>query len=252
MDKSIQYGQMDFNLPHDIVKLPSGGESYKPKKEALKVGYLTAIDENLIISQNASKDGLVYTLLKNKIYEPGFDINQMIDSDVKAILLFLRNTAFGSDYTYLLTDPKTQNKFEVTIMFDEINYIKSEHSKNSNGNFEFILPKSNKKVEIKLLTLSDSRELDKIEEQYPSGMVAPIVTKRLEKHIVSIENDSSRETISKFINQMPIADSKALRRFATECEPKLDVKKTVTAPSGEKVTVELTFGVEFFRPFFSL
>ena len=91
MDQSTQYGQMDFNLPHDIVKLPSGGESYKPKKESLKVGYLTASDENLILSQNTAKEGLIYNLLKNKIYEPGFDISQLIDSDVKAILLFLRN-----------------------------------------------------------------------------------------------------------------------------------------------------------------
>lgn len=252
MDQSTQYGQMDFNLPHDIVKLPSGGESYKPKKESLKVGYLTANDENLILSQNTVKEGLIYTLLKNKIYEPGFDVNQLIDSDVKAILLFLRNTAFGSDYTYLLTDPKTGNKFEMTIVFDEINYIKSPHQKNPNGNFEYVLPKTNKKVELKLLTLSDTRELDKMEGQYPSGMVAPIITKRLEKHIISIDGETNKESISRFISQMPIADSKSLRKFITECEPKLDVNKSITAPSGEKVTVELTFGAEFFRPFFTV
>lgn len=252
MDQSTQYGQMDFNLPHDIVKLPSGGESYKPKKESLKVGYLTANDENLILSQNTVKDGLIYTLLKNKIYEPGFDVNQLIDSDVKAILLFLRNTAFGSDYTYLLTDPMTGNKFEMTLVFDEINYIKSPHQKNTNGNFEYVLPRTNKKVELKLLTLSDTRELDKMEGQYPSGMVAPIITKRLEKHIVSIDGETNKESISRFINQMPIADSKSLRKFIAECEPKLDVNKTITAPSGEKVTVELTFGAEFFRPFFTV
>ena len=252
MDQSTQYGQMDFNLPHDIVKLPSGGESYKPKKESLKVGYLTASDENLILSQNTAKEGLIYNLLKNKIYEPGFDISQLIDSDVKAILLFLRNTAFGSDYTYSLSDPKTGDRFEVTLLFDEINYIYSAHKKNSNGNFEYVLPKTNKKVELKLLTLSDTRELDKINEQYPIGMVVPIVTKRIEKHIISIENDTDREKISKFVNQMPISDSKSLRKFINECEPKLDVKKTVIAPSGEKVSVELAFGAEFFRPFFTI
>jgi hypothetical protein len=26
---------MEFNLPHDVVKLPSGGVFYKPKKESL-------------------------------------------------------------------------------------------------------------------------------------------------------------------------------------------------------------------------
>ena len=28
---SKQYGQMDFNLPHDVVSLPSGGKYYKSK-----------------------------------------------------------------------------------------------------------------------------------------------------------------------------------------------------------------------------
>ena len=65
MDQSAQYGQMDFNLPHDMVKLPSGGDFYRQKKESLKVGYLTAMDENLIMSQNTAKEGLIYSLLKN-------------------------------------------------------------------------------------------------------------------------------------------------------------------------------------------
>ena len=59
-----------------------------------------------------------------------------------------------------------------------------------------------------------------------------------------------RGEISKFIDQMPIADSKYIRKFLDENEPKLDLKKTVTAPSGEKLTVNVGFGVDFFRPFF--
>jgi hypothetical protein len=43
MEQSQIYGQMDFNLPHDVVSLPSKGVFYKPRKESLKVGYLTAI-----------------------------------------------------------------------------------------------------------------------------------------------------------------------------------------------------------------
>ena len=41
-------GQADFNLPHDVITLPSGGIFYKSKKKTIKVGYLTAFDENII------------------------------------------------------------------------------------------------------------------------------------------------------------------------------------------------------------
>jgi hypothetical protein len=178
--------------------------------------------------------------------------DNMIDVDIQAILLFLRTTSFGGEFTYNLIDPKTNIPFETTVIVDELNYIKPKHEPDSNGYFSFMLPKSKKNVKLRLVTLGDQRELEKIENQYPTGMVAPIVTKRLEKNIVELDGDSDKMKISQFINQMPISDSKDLRKFLRECEPKIDLNKTVVAPSGEKVTFDVTFGAEFFRPFFSV
>jgi hypothetical protein len=56
--------------------------------------------------------------------------------------------------------------------------------------------------------------------------------------------------IAKFVESMPIMDSKHIRSFMNENEPGLDLTREVTAPSGEKVMVNIAFGVEFFRPFF--
>jgi hypothetical protein len=56
--------------------------------------------------------------------------------------------------------------------------------------------------------------------------------------------------VSKIIPQLPIADSKHIRNFLNECEPKVDLKREIIAPSGEKVTLNVAFGAEFFRPFF--
>ena len=55
MEDSQKYGQMDFNLPHDVVSLPSGGLFYKSKKKTVKLGYLTASDENLLANINERK-----------------------------------------------------------------------------------------------------------------------------------------------------------------------------------------------------
>lgn len=250
MDNSLEYGQQHFNLPHDVVKLPSKGIFYTPKKESLKVGYLTAADENILMSPNNTKDGVIKSLLRNKIYEPGFDINQMINVDVQAILIFLRNTAFGSEYEFSVKDPKTNSFFDTIILLDEINYLQPKYLPDSEGLFDFKLTKSNKKVKLKLLSLNDDNEIDKIIDQYPKGITAPIITKRLEKHIVELDGNRDKGVISTFINQMPISDSKDIRKFITECEPKIDLNRKVIAPSGEEVTISVTFGVEFFRPFF--
>jgi hypothetical protein len=45
-------------------------------------------------------------------------------------------------------------------------------------------------------------------------------------------------------------DSKFIRNFIDENEPRLDLRRTILAPSGNKVDVAIAFGVEFFRPFF--
>jgi hypothetical protein len=250
MENNMFLESNNLNLPHDVVKLPSKGLFYKPKKESLKVGYLTANDENLLVSPNTPKDGLVTTLLRNKIYEPGFDINQLLECDIQAILLFLRNTAFGSDYVFQITDPATKLSFETTIILDEIDFKKPIHSPDENGLFSFFLKKSNVEVKCKLLNLKENNEIDKLKDNYPKNMVAPVVTKRLEMSIVEINGNSDRQKIATFVNQMPIIDSKELKKFLKECEPGLDLSKKVIAPSGEEVTFNVTFGVEFFRPFF--
>jgi len=67
---------------------------------------------------------------------------------------------------------------------------------------------------------------------------------------VSIDGDTDKGMIAKFIETMPIMDSKFIRNFLNENEPRLDLQKEVTAPSGEKVIVDIAFGVEFFRPFY--
>jgi hypothetical protein len=250
MDQALEYGQMSFNLPHDVVKLPSKGIFYTPKKESVKVGYLTASDENLLMSQNSSKDGIVNTLLKNKIYEPGFNIEQLITVDVQAILLFLRNTAFGPEYNFSVIDPRTDKYFDVTLILDEVSYLPINHTPDSEGLFTYTLPKSQKIVKFKLINIGEEKKIDSLLENYPKGMVVPIITKRLETQIVELDGSRDKGVIATFINNMPISDSKELRKFINECEPKMDLQRKVIAPSGEEVTVNVSFGVEFFRPFF--
>lgn len=251
METAEQYGQMGMNLPHDVVKLPSGGKFYKSKKSSIKVGYLTANDENILMSPNMiQSEGLIKTLLKQKIYEPNFNVEELLDGDVQAILLFLRNTAFGTGYKIKTIDPITKKEFDTEVELDEINFMKPEIEPNEKGLFQFTLPSSGKVVECKLLNIGEQEEIDKIQTSYPEGMVAPIATKKLEKQIVSLDGDENKQNISVFITQMPISDAKHIRQQLRLAEPRLDLRRQILAPSGEKVNVNVTFGAEFFRPFF--
>ena len=243
-----EYGQRDFNLPHDVVKLPSEGKFYKNKKSTVKVGYLTAADENIIMA--AGTDDIIGTLVRSKLYEPDLKPDDMLNGDIEAILIFLRNTSFGPEYNVQIIDPQTGKKFSDVLRLDELDFRRPSVEPNEDGTFDTILPKSGAKVKLKPLSYKDYQEIDKNASQYPKGRVAPKVTWRLQKQIVSVEGDNNMGTISKFIEGLPIMDSKYIRNFIDENEPRLDLRKTVMAPSGVKVDVEINFGVEFFRPFF--
>lgn len=245
-EQSRIYGQENLTLPHDVVPLPSEGIFYKNKKKSIKVGYLTAADENIIM---AGGDNLAINLLRNKIYEPDLKVEDMLEGDVEAVLIFLRNTAFGPEMMITTTDPRTGKQFQVNISLEQLSIIKGQEP-TAEGCFITTLPKTNATVKLKPLNYGELREISKSLENYPQGRVAPTVTTRLQKQIVEINGIQERGEIVKFVEQLPISDSKYIRKFMNDNEPRLDMSKVVTTPSGERLTVNVGFGVDFFRPFF--
>jgi hypothetical protein len=245
-NQAKEYGQTNFSLPHDVVPLPTNGVFYKNKKKSLKVGYLTANDENILM---AGGNDMTQTLLRSKIYEPDVRVEDLMEGDVEAILVFLRNTAFGPEMELNLTDPVTKKPFKGNVRLDELNITKGQQP-SDDGTFITTLPKSQTTVKLKPMSYGEILEVQKMGESYPQGRTAPKVTWRLNKQILEINGVTDRSEISKFIDQMPIADSKYIRKFMDENEPRLDLTRTVIAPSGEKLTVNVGFGVDFFRPFF--
>jgi hypothetical protein len=245
-NQTADYAQQNFTLPHDVVPLPSGGVFYKNKKKSIKVGYLTANDENILM---AGGNDMTTTLLRSKIYEPDLRVEDMLEGDVEAILIFLRNTGFGPEINLNLVDPITRKPFQSTVTLDTLSVIKGQIP-NEDGTFITNLPKSQATIKLKPLSYGEILEISKLEESYPQGRVVPKITWRLQKEIVEVNGSTDKSEIAKFVEQMPIMDSKFIRKFMNENEPRLDLSRVLIAPSGEKMTVNVGFGVEFFRPFF--
>ena len=249
MENEILYGQMNFNLPHDVVELPSRGLYYKNKKSAVKVGYLNATDED-VLSSGVKNNNLLITLLRNKLYEPEIKPEDLLDGDIEAILIFLRNTSFGPEYTLNLMDPATGKMFQHTFVIDEVNFKKPNTTPNEDGTYTTTLPRTGAIVKLRLLSLGDKTKITDMETKYPKGRVAPITIWTLQEQIVELNGETDRGKIIEFVQNMPIMDSKHIKRFISQNEPGLDLTLEVIAPSGENVSTSITFGVDFFRPFF--
>ena len=245
-NQTQQYATQNLSLPHDVVPLPSGGVFYKNKKSSVKVGYLTANDENIILGGG---NNLTMDLIRAKLYESDMRPEDLVETDIEAILIFLRNTSFGPEITMNVNDPKTNKNFETVLSLAELN-IKKGVDPDVEGLFETTLPVSGSVVKIKPLTLGQINEISSMVDSYPKGRPAPRVTWRLERQIVEVDGNRDRGQISAFVNKMLIGDSKHIRKFLDDNEPRLDMQRVVTTPSGDKLTVFVGFGVDFFRPFF--
>lgn len=244
---------IDPTIAYDVVELPSKGIHYANKKKSVRVAYLTAADENILSAQNLLKTNTVIDeLLKRKILDKDLLIEELSDEDRSAILIFLRNTSFGPEYTFYLKDPKTNEEFTAVVDLSEVKFKDFTLVPDEMGEFKFHFPKSNVDITFKFLTKKQLKEIEKIEESWNGIGVAPVVTKQLEMMIKSIAGNRDLMNIHNFVEQMPIKDSQEFRKFVKEHKPNLDLVKSVIAPSGEKVNVEVGFGVEFFRPFYGV
>jgi hypothetical protein len=162
----------NLSLPHDVVQLPSGGIFYQSKKKSVKVGYLTANDENYLIGSTNSGENIILSLLRNKLYEHDLRPEELLNGDVEAILIYLRNTSFGSEYKINLTDPKTNKPFVSTIVLDELNLRKTEVKPDTDGTFTTKLPRTGVTVKLRPTNFNDTIDIDKMVEPIKNCLLA--------------------------------------------------------------------------------
>jgi hypothetical protein len=195
---------------------------------------------------------VVDELLKRKVLDKDINVEDIVEEDRQAILFFLRNTAFGSDYEVTTIDPKTSDSFTIKVDLSNIKIKDFTLKEDVNGEYEFYLPVSKFPITFNFLTKKQEDELKKIEDSWNGNGVAPIKTKELEFLIKSINGIKDPMQLKNFIEKMPIRDSQEFRKFVKENKPGLDLSQKVIAPSGEEVQVSIGFGVEFFRPFYGI
>lgn len=151
-------------VQYDVVPLPSKGQCYKNKLEKVPVSYLTAYDENLIVSPNLYKDGtFIDELLKSKIMNSKIDADDLLPGDRDAIILWLRGTSYGTDFPVTATDNASGKQFESVV---DLTTIKPKEFKlvgDEDGYFDFKLPFSGDVVKFRFLSYKNLKALDKLE-----------------------------------------------------------------------------------------
>jgi hypothetical protein len=242
---------------HDVITLPSQGKFYKNKKSTVKVAYLTAADENILTSPNLLQNGKVIdVLLERKVVDQEMKPGQMLSGDKNAILFFLRATGYGEMYPVEITDPKTGEKFETEIDISQFAAKEITIEPDENGECDFILPRTKKSVKFRYLTADEDDKLVKEDEarrrKLGQNAISQLLTMRLGAQIMEIDGVRDRAQIQYFIDNMPVGDSGALRKYINDNEPGLDLNVSIQAPSGEFFFGELPITSKFLWPYLEL
>ena len=152
------------NSPYDTVNLPSKGECYKSKIKEVNVEYLTAYDENLILSPNLYRKGTFLDhILNNKV--KGINPDDLVQGDRDAIIIWLRASGYGNEYPVSVTDDKTGEEFDTVVDLSKLKFRKFTLKGDENGYFDFKLPVTGDEIKFKFLTNKDTKKLQEMQNE---------------------------------------------------------------------------------------
>jgi hypothetical protein len=242
----------DLMTSYEIVKLPSRGLFYKNGISEVNVEYMTSKDEDLLTTPSLIESGTVLDiLLRRKIKSQGITPEDLLAGDRNAIILFLRSSSYGSDYTVQVPDPRTNAIFKTNVDLTKLKYKELTELPDQNGHFKVELPMRKKVVTFRLITSGEDvllfKKAEAIKEAY-SQEFSEYNTMKLKAHIVAIGEKTDRTYIDKFVDAMPALDSLTIRRKIIEVSPDVDMDYEFVTRDGYKFHATLSVGIDFFFP----
>ncbi len=258
----------DYKFPTEIIELPSNGLVY-PKDNPLSSGkielkYMTAKEEDILTTQSYIKDGSVLDrLFQSLIVSNGDGLPikyvDLVVGDKNAIMVASRILGYGKEYNVEVTDPFGGEKQKETIdltQFENKEYDGSNQIELHKNEFEFELPQSKRLITFQLLTESKERkvkhELEAVKKQSKKmgDVTSKELTTRLKNMVVSVDGDSDKNVINRFVdNELFAIDSKALRSYIKEIGPDIDLTwEFISDETGERKEMSMPMGTNFFWP----
>ena len=184
-------GSYNSDATFDVIPLPSKGEAYADKIAKMSVAYLTAYDENMIVSPNLYRDNLILDyILQEKLLSKEIDPMDLLEGDRDAIILFLRASGYGNEYPITATDDRTGKEFDAIVDLSKLKYKEFKLKGDSKGWFPFTLPVSGVEVKFRFPTHRDVVLLEKLKATEENKVMKETISKYVETLDTFIEADN--------------------------------------------------------------
>ena len=256
-DEKNQSSSSTFDIPFDVIDLPSRGKLYKGTSldgmESLEIHYLTAKEEDILTSPNLIQSGklldvLLGSVLKNKKINP----EDFLLGDRNTILVWLRNTGYGEEYPIPVQCSHCDHEFVNTFDLSNLDIKELEIDPDEDGLFTCVLPVRKNTIRFTLLTAGDEKKIQrKIEDtkKITRTPVNPASTFRMRFAIKEVDGNSDPTFIAKYVDTMPVKDSRAFRMKFSDIEPGTVMKQEMTCPEcGERGDEHIPIRSNFFWP----
>ena len=251
--------QTEFLAPRDLVTLPSLGKVYPQgsalyRVEQVEVRHLTAADEDILTSRSLLRTGkAIDTLLSNCLVDKSIVPEELLSGDKNAILTYLRVSGYGPEYNVEINCPgcaeDIKHNFDMSTL--EMNPLALDPIADGDNRFDFTLP-SGDLLEFKFLNSAEEKQISDAQEKVKKATNSPIdknITTRLKHQILSVNNEADLGFISKYVDAMPVRDSRAFRKYLEEHDPDVIMKQDFECPHcGDSQEVDIPITVSFFWP----
>ena len=243
--------------PTEIIDLPSKGMLY-PDGHPLANGkiemrYMTARSEDILLSQNYIRQGIVFDKLFQDLIVTPVDYDSILIGDKNAIMIAARVLGYGKVYDASYTcecGKENAIKIDLTSIKDKV-IDETKITKHVNE-FNFELPNAKRQVTFSIHTIGSEKIVDQELKALKKGANegSKEITTRLKHIITSIDSNRDKQVIRNFVdNELFASDSRALRTYINQIQPDIDTNIEVCCEEcSQTQKIELPMNVNFFYP----
>ena len=233
---------MDENT-YETVRLPSKGLCYRRTSELrsgfVRVKYLTALDENVMVSKRHVTDGTVCdTLLADKIV--GADYRDLCAGDKEAVVLWLRRTGYGDIYDGApdgnAVDLGKVAYKEFTLSSDDEGVFTYRSRCNGDIRFRYLPYKDEDRIIKSVLDAIESGDAgegaayNEIYRKFAEPLLCAMV--------ISVNGDDGH--VSESVSSMGIEELTEIQKYVTANSPGLDLGTTHGIVFDDSVFYDIT------------
>jgi len=253
---------LDFVVPTDFVELPSGGAFYPighplHGQKEIEIRHMTAKEEDLLTSQTLIKKGIaVDKMLQSVVVDKRINVDHILSCDRSAMMVAARITGYGEDYNFSLNCPACNLKNDITYELSNAivnvgkNVDENEVQYLDDGTFVITLPKTNYKVQMKLMTGRDEKIIfETNDNRKRKNLPDAAATDQLRMSVISVNGISDQQTLDKFISTLRAMDARYIRTVYRKVSPSLEMKHDFVCSScSHTQEVDIPLTAEFFWP----